>query len=295
MNNDETTYVEGGAVQSSNNSWNDYDPDPFGWDSLPGSEHLPSKRGWTLPSGRSITAPFPGQEESYFRWSENKMAQHQRNIDALDAAYTVFMEGSHTQIDRVRSLQGSYPPAHINAPLFGKMRQYVPQQPRTLTPEQQSAMRRQALYNINNGMSAVTAGMIGMSRGASLGVPGMVAGGLFGAFNGYQASHAIQNNPINALDLASRYVPIGKAVDIGKDLSISAFNQYRENGHIDASQVLRDTAVNQTVGRGVKSILGDNLSPISALGTENILGDRINRGLKKIDEYLYQKGYITGY
>ncbi len=74
MNNDEITYVEGGMVQSSN-SWNDYAPDPFGWDSLPGSEHLPSKRGWTLPSGRSITAPFPGQEESYFRWSENKIAE----------------------------------------------------------------------------------------------------------------------------------------------------------------------------------------------------------------------------
>ncbi len=131
------TYVEGGALndypspsvgegQSSSNRWNDYAPDPFGWDSLPGSEHLPSKRGWTLPSGRSITAPFPGQEESYFRWSENKMAQHQRNIDALDAAYTVFMEGEARQ--------------HAS--------------------EQRDTMRRQALYNINNGMGAVTAGMI---------------------------------------------------------------------------------------------------------------------------------------
>ncbi len=146
MSNDEITYVEGGALndhsspsvsegQGSSNHWNDYTPDPFGWDSLPGSEHLPSKRGWTLPSGRSITAPFPGQEESYFRWSENKMAEGIQKLAQLDA-----------QRDHIMEQRGMLDPAFINA--RNQQTQQFLQQQQVITPK---PFLEKAQENIING------------------------------------------------------------------------------------------------------------------------------------------------
>ncbi len=267
MNNDETTYVEGGAVQSSNNSWNDYDPDPFGWDNLPGSEYLPSKRGMSLPSGRSITAPFPGQEESYFKWSESKIAEHQHNIEALDSAYSGFVEG-------VQSL--------------------VPQS-QTLTPQQQRLIRQQAMYNINNGMGAVTGAMFGASRGAPLGVPGMVAGGLLGAGAGYlQTQHIQQNIPEIMQDVQQPENIAGAAISLlpqargtahisraAWDAAASFSRQKREN-NLSFTKTARNIIEGQASMFGVNKILGGAANPVVQNFGEAAIRERINQ----IGEYL---------